>query len=303
MNKKYLLKICVTVVVTAILLYKVGLDKFALSLSTINIPLFCLAFLFFPVVVLIGSLKWKIMVRHEAEGITFEDALVSFLCGMTLGLLTPGRVGEFGRIGFISQGRKAALAGIALIDKIVDLEITLALGVVGTYVLFGETMCLILSLIVLTGGVFIFSPELFSPIMRQTIYRLPFKDKIRSVISGMTGIPKKVLLQSLVLRLAASLVDMFQFFLLLNSFVPVRFLEVVSVYPIVLLSNILPLTIGGLGIRESVSLFTLSQFGVSAEAAVNSSFLLFCLNTLLPGLIGAGLLPRFKMRSLTRDTA
>ena len=64
-------------------------------------------------------------------------------------------------------------------------------------------------------------------------------------------------------------------------------IQATLLYPIIILINILPLTIGGIGIREGASMITLSKFGIPPEAAVNASFLLFCANTLIPGLIGA----------------
>jgi len=74
--------------------------------------------------------------------------------------------------------------------------------------------------------------------------------------------------------------------LLLNAFQPVSFLVVFSVLPIIVLISNFPITIGGLGLREGVAALMLNSFGVSPAIAVMASFLLFCVNNLLPGAIG-----------------
>jgi hypothetical protein len=56
---------------------------------------------------------------------------------------------------------------------------------------------------------------------------------------------------------------------------------------LILLTNLIPLTIGNLGIREGAAAFLLARFGVAAPAAVNAAFLLFLFDSVIPGLAGA----------------
>lgn len=293
---KIVLKILLTIVVITIILSYVGIEKFTKGMKMINIQLFFTAFLLFPLVAIIGSIKWQRIIRHEAVGIKYRDALVSFLGGMSLGLLTPGRVGEFGRVAFISEGHMEALIGIAAVDKIIDLEVTLFLAVIGAYFFWGYPISLLLTAIILIGGLFIFVPIVFSTALMRITDIIGFREKIKNIIEGIVGIPKNTLAICLFYRLAASVIDILQFYLLISAFVPIRFLEVATVYPIIILTNILPLTIGGIGIREGTSIITLARFGIPPEAAVNASFLLFCMNTLLPGLIGALFIPRIQLK-------
>jgi uncharacterized membrane protein YbhN (UPF0104 family) len=53
----------------------------------------------------------------------------------------------------------------------------------------------------------------------------------------------------------------------------------------------MPVTIGGLGIREGAAAWLLSRYGVPTAEAALAAFLMFSINTALPGLIGAFLLP------------
>ena len=292
---KRVFKIIVSAGLFAVILKVVGIDKLILNITTADLKLVLLAFAFCPLVVVLGSEKWRQIMRHEATGVTYKDALISFLGGMSLGLVTPGRVGEFGRIAFIKQGRKGKLAGIALVDRIIDLEVTLFFTVVGGYVFFKVPgLMTAIALILVVGAAILFPKKILMPFDR--IIRLfPYQDKVQAVVSGIVTIPNKTLVCCIGLRVLVSLLDTLQFFIIINSFVAVALMPVLVVYPVIIIVNLIPVTFMGIGMRESVALITLSKFGVPPEVSVAASFLLFCLNTLLPGLVGALFVPRIKL--------
>ncbi len=296
MKFKILVKISLTIFLIALILKYIGLSNVINGFKNADIYPLLGAFSLFPVIILCGTEKWRQIIKNEAKGVKFSNALISFLGGMTLGLLTPGRVGEFGRIAFINEGRKSSLAGIAFVDKIIDLEVTLFLGIFGLYYFDLSLLALIVFFSVLTGGAFIFYPHILISLFRKITSRFPFARFLSNLASGIDEIPKKTLLICIGYRLLASLIDIFQFFLLINSFHPIQIKYVFIVYPIIILSNILPLTIGGIGIRESISALLLHKFDIPYEAAVNASFLLFCVNTLTPGLLGAVFFPKINLK-------
>ncbi len=292
---KRLFKITVSLVLIAGILKIIGIEKLVLNFRAVNIYLILLALSLSPFVVFLGTEKWRQIIRHEANEVSYKDALISFLGGMSLGLLTPGRVGELGRIAFIIAGRKAVLIGVALIDRIIDLEVTLFFGVFGAYVYFGIPGILLIMCIIVTGGTIIFWPQTYYMLFENIIKLFPYQEKIQSILMGATTIPRKSLVSCIMLRFLVSFIDALQFYILINSFVQVGFLPVLVVYPVIILINILPVTIMGIGLRESAAMLTLSRFGVPPEASVSASFILFCLNTLLPGVVGALFVPRIKL--------
>ncbi len=66
-------------------------------------------------------------------------------------------------------------------------------------------------------------------------------------------------------------------------------------FSIMILSNLLPITIGGLGVREALSVLILRRYGVSDAVAVNAAFLSYLTNTVLPGVVGSFLIPRARV--------
>src|SRR5262249_11177509 len=62
-------------------------------------------------------------------------------------------------------------------------------------------------------------------------------------------------------------------------------------FPLVVLTNAVPVTIAGFGLREGTAVYLLSHYGVPQAFAFAGAFLMFFLNTALPGFVGAALAP------------
>jgi len=82
-----------------------------------------------------------------------------------------------------------------------------------------------------------------------------------------------------------------QAFLINITFYEFILISIISV----VISNILPISIGGLGIREGAFVFLLSKFGVQSEIAFVISISGFFVKILIPGLIGLIISFRKKM--------
>ena len=95
----------------------------------------------------------------------------------------------------------------------------------------------------------------------------------------------------LLLTLLAFGVVLLQFGVILLSWRSWSLDVVFLTFPLVILTNILPLTIAGLGIREAAAIALLAHYGVSPGHAFLAAFLMFALNTAFPGIAGAAFLP------------
>lgn len=73
---------------------------------------------------------------------------------------------------------------------------------------------------------------------------------------------------------------------ILSSFTLIQLEDVFKVHPLVMLTNIIPITIGGLGLRESVSIILYQKLGIIKEFGFWAGLLVFIFNTLFHGIIG-----------------
>jgi hypothetical protein len=95
----------------------------------------------------------------------------------------------------------------------------------------------------------------------------------------------------LALTLASFAIVLIQFGIILSSWTAPTPDLVLLTFPLVILTNVLPITVGGLGVREGAAALLLAHYRVPAADAVLAALLMFTLNTALPGVLGALLLP------------
>lgn len=290
------LKAIITSVLVILITWKIGPQRFISNWDGVNSSYVLYALLFFPVVLLLGTEKWYTISKDKVRNPDRKSFLISFLGGMSIGLITPARVGEFSRVLFLESDSKAELTGIAFVDRVIDLQITLMLGIWSVFIFLSKFSFVIFSLAVLLGFIFLYRPRVFMVALQPFIRILPFGKHTALFLTGVNSISAEVITKCLLLRTLVSIIDLFQFYILINAFTFVPLSAVVAAYPLVIFANILPITIGGVGIREGVSAIILGRFNVAPEIAVSASFVLFCINTLLPGLIGVFFVTRMKLR-------
>ena len=134
------------------------------------------------------------------------------------------------------------------------------------------------------------------PLIIKILTRKDFKiNWIKKIISKQTDFDKitsATFLKSLLISFCVFLISITTSYLLLLSFNIIPFHIVFTVFPLILLTNVLPVTIGNLGIREGATIYLLNDFKVSSEVAFNISILLFLLHSFIPALIGSMLIHR-----------
>jgi hypothetical protein len=96
-------------------------------------------------------------------------------------------------------------------------------------------------------------------------------------------------------------ITIFQYFILLNNFISFHFFSAVVSIPLILISNLIPITYAGLGLREKFAIEVFSKYTISAEIAVTVTLTIFLFNSVLPAIVGMVLLLR-KKKSIKIET-
>jgi uncharacterized protein (TIRG00374 family) len=296
LKKRFFLSSLVTLGLLYLVLKKVGLGEIIGALKRVNGLWLGAAFLLMPLQLFLKVYKWRYLLRLNKHSIRFGEAAKSLLGGIGIGIITPARVGEITRVLYLKSGQRLRLSGLVIIDKFFDLFVVIALAIGGLTLVLNPSINALLLLLLILLFYFLFNPGRIKRPLEKLINRLPFKDKISEVLSGLDTLNWRVSGFLLFLTFLAFIVDFFQFYLLLFSFGEASLKAAAFAFPLVILANILPLTVGGLGIREGVSVIALSLFGVAKEVAVNASFSLFLINTLIPGIGGIFLIYRIKIK-------
>lgn len=304
----YALKAILAVVTLALLVYIAEPEQVWNTLMRGDLVWMTVALLLVPVNIGLEAYRWGRLVRHVAPSVRFQDALRAVVGGYPLGLLTPGRVGDYvGRAVYLPAVPPGISAALTFGERMATLASCLILGlvalvpyltahasasplwpaVVGIGVL--GTSALVLALLFPSGA----------RVALTTV--LPF-DRARRALGAFDAIPEREAQTLLLLSLLRYGVFSTQFALLIHAFSPET--AWVHAYIAVALvffakSAVPQVTLGDLGIRESAAIFFLGAYGVSEAAAFDASIALFGLNLLLPALAGVPLVLRLRVASAT----
>ena len=290
------------VVLVCLVIKKTGSANIADSLRTITYDL-GLALLYALLFTFLKVLKWHRLVQAGAgEGSSLGEAAKSYFVGMAGGLLTPGRVGEVARTMFLEIHEKSLVAYLVVLDRVFEVAAVLFLALPGLYYFlnpfFAALGVLLLALLLAA----LYYPEYplrwLCRVLERSGKFAGARQQLGRTEARIAAISPGAKLKQLGLSLLSYGIVFVQFYHLLNNYDQGRLPAVLLAQPLIMLTNIMPFTIGGLGIREGAAMVLLSRFGVPRAAAISSAFMLFLLNTALPAIIGALLfsLPREKKR-------
>lgn len=277
-----LLKIASVILFTLLLLnadWETCIPVFG-KLSLIHL-FFC--FLLFYIGYFVKVTRWKNILEgydiHESYFTLFKV----FLIGGYLGLISPGKIGDFGRLYYLNDKNDSnAILSSLIIDRINDLIALLLLGGIGFYYLITfheiplEINLATIVIVIVLITVFTF-----------VIYLL-FKNKILHFLSVFkSGISFYNTIYQLTATIFAMILLYGTFNVVANDIgFEIPFLDIFFIGVLSGIINLLPVSIHGIGVREISLIYLLSLYHVVSDIALAYSLIIFALQimTLLPGM-------------------
>lgn len=277
-----LVRFIITMGLLFIVYRSLNLENFIVTLTSFNKLHLILAGILVFLHVFLKSYKWYMLSRELHSETTFSEALRSYLRGTSMAIVTPLRIGELGRVVGM-KGSRLRLGSFIFIDTLSELWVIVCFVLLGGQkILVGYTSLvkvLILSLILL----FLYQiRRLHELISRHIPYLF-----IRHILHGFSLVSWPLSNIILLLSFLTICIYFLQAYILLSAFVSVELSTVLTVFPLVLLTNLIPITIGSLGVREGAAIYLMSRFGITSEVAVAVSLLLFTFDTVIPAVVGS----------------
>jgi len=302
------LKILITVFILLVLVKTIKFTEILSALSKAEKSGVAAAVALLPLNLALQAVKWGILLKTLKQPIKTIDIFGSLLVGFSLGLVTPGRLGEFGRAFAVRGAEPIQVAGLSVIDKLYNLVCIGLAGGLAILTLPGMILQrtfweILTALIVYLAGTFIVLYIALHPgFIRGVVYSisliLPKRDKMKALIECLDGISKQKAALVMALTSLFYVTFILQFFLLVNSFGNLRIIDGVRGLPaIIFAKTFLPISVGGLGVGELASVRLLEIFNLEAAAAFNASLALFAVNVLTPGIAGIIFIPKLKFKN------
>lgn len=301
-----LLRAGVTLGALSYLVYSVDWQRLDEVLAHVDLRYIYLPPLAMLLAFLFASFRWSLLLNafKQKQGVLFSYKY--YLIAHFYGLILPGVIGgDAVRITLSARGKGRQLSVVILsimLERALGMIMILLLGAIALLTLQDEALARlnlpvsqktisILGIIGLSGVLALFVMMRKLPV--GLITPKPSDSKavatLRNVLEKLQSLPFHIFL------LGASLSCLFQFMDIVTTWllgltmgIDVSFTVYLVVMPIVYISTVLPISIGGLGVREGVLSLLLNSFGVVLSLAVLLAFAIY-LNRLLIGLIGVSL--------------
>lgn len=259
---------------------------------------------------MIEARKWQILMM-PLQQISLVTSFKSILAGVSIGVNTPNRVGEYGgRMLYVYGDAKLKSVSMSLMANMSQLIITLVLGCIGLFIqkeIF-TSLCINYNLsgnwfiifywttVAVTAALFIFYFRLNRVAM--AIESIHFIKKWFNKINGTQDINVTVLLRVLLLSAVRYLVFVCQYILLLQLMhveinITNAFWLITVLY--LILAIIPSITMLELGIRGMVAVMLFGMFSENTLGIYAASAGIWLINLIIPAIAGGMLLPVLKV--------
>ena len=251
------------------------------------------------------ALRWKLLLAHFGITLRLARAFQFYIVGWYYGIFLPGIIGgDVIRVGLCAEKRQAPLADVAataLIERVFGLLMVLTIGCMGlvllpenlrtglgtpvTAALLTVAGCILAAVLVGLTVVF-YLPLHWLEGSTGWRHRLAVVARVLSVIRQ---IPLRLILQVALLSALAQTIDIgASWFIARSIHIDLPFSFFLVVIPVVYIGTVLPISWGGLGVREGILMALLTRVGEIPSDAVMLSFLIY-LNRVFLAALGGGI--------------
>ncbi|MEM1096246.1 MAG: lysylphosphatidylglycerol synthase domain-containing protein [Bacteroidota bacterium] len=239
---------------------------------------------------------WHRLVARLEPAVAPRATLGSLLCGYTLAVFTPARIGELAaRAYFLPLPDRFAVGSLTFLQGMLTQVLALVLGVIAAadFVLRSTPAPMALWILALgysVGLLALFVPVfVFPKAVHRWLVRWQRLPKLVQRLAFMQHFPVATIMPLVGLSAVRFAVLTAQFVLLARAldpavgFAPLAVAVVLVYWALYVLP---PITLSDLGLREGAAVFFLGVAGVASAAAMGASLLIFGLNVLAPALLG-----------------
>ncbi len=258
------------------LIFLIGPDKIIAAVLSANPALLFVALLFVIPITMLQAFKWFLLVKQQGLKISFFEILKIYFIGLFYGAVTPGKIGSFIRISYLSKKTAKPIsfcASSVFLDRIADILSIFLISLFGFFVFIKIFTDTLLSVAVFVIGLlvllFFFSrkTKVVLSFLLAKIIPTNFKEKSGEMIQNFySSFPsKRQRLVLVLLSLTAWLLVFIQAYIVATAFgINVPFFDFIGLVALSSVIGLLPVTINGHGTTEAALILFFSLFGVAA---------------------------------------
>ena len=290
------------IIILCVILLKIDFAKTILVLAKLKVFLFiCVILLNIPLI-LLKSFRWNQLLEKQSIHYNKLNSFLIYLSSIYLGIITPGRVGEFIKALYLRSDKEISLSkgmSSVLLDRLFDIYFLIILGIIGVWK-FGilrelSNISVILIVIVILGPILMLNKQLMESLF-GLLYKFvlikrdkgKLEEKFEDFYNGINQLINPNLLFSGVLTCLAYMIFFIQcYFIVIAMGISIDFATITLFMSISSLISLIPISICGLGTRDATLIYLFSLIELKPEVAVSYSFLIFIVFFVCSGLMGS----------------
>lgn len=289
-TRSLLIKIVGTIAILGFLVTRIDWDieEFSNIFSQLNIRLYLLSLTGVILVLGLKSIRWNLLLRAEHCNYPFISAFSAYMSSFTIGLVTPGRIGEIARLYYVRGDRNIDFYHsfkTIITDRIFDFALLVWFGASGLlffYKVAGDISAFWYLLII---GVLLLIIWFIGTFILNRIHSE--KKYITFITEAWTEMLQKKMLVPWLLTLVAYLVFYIANWLIILAVGQrISLVEIGFILSLMSLVTLIPITLAGFGTREASLIFLFAFYSITPETAIVYSLLQFIAFFLWGGIIG-----------------
>lgn len=293
-------KILVSLLLIALVLTKVELIQIWQQLQKLSWHFIILMMLYYTVLQLISCWRWQVVLKSTGHLVALRTLFSSYFAGMFLNIFLPGSFGgdvyRVYRVAQTTKDTEAALVsvflerftGLAALSMLAFCSLPFAFAVVERWDII---IIFFITIGILIGGVLlIISPKLliFSERWLQKLHLNPLIAKIAKmqILLIKFAHHRQSLFYSIGLSFILMLGIVYYHYLIAQELrISISYFQLLVFIPIIAVITLLPISLGGMGVKEGLWIYLFSRINLAAEQALLISVIMtiLCWFLSLPG--------------------
>ncbi len=284
------IRLGLSIVLIGLLFSLIDRKHFVEHLRSLNVSYFLLGLSCYVVSVALWSVRWHLFIRATGEVVSLWRVFQTTITGVFFSMFLPTVVGtDLGRMYEMSRDRedKVSVVSTVLLDRLMGLLTLVLIALVALvigYEFAGDSSIAITivmaTILMIVGWLLFFNRDLMRSFL--WVFQLPagkqLEPGLRSLYNALYHLQSQphLLISTLIVSILNNLVEVVSVILIARALD----IQTEAVYffifmPLIWLITTIPISIGGLGLREGVFAFFFGQVGVSSEEAVAMSLLYY----------------------------
>lgn len=295
-----ILKIFISAGLIFFLFYKLGFNNVVTQITSVNLYWFLLSILIFTLSNILGSIQWYLLLKIKGINLSLSKIVSFYYVGLFFNNLLVGYIGgDAIRIYDVSKstGNSSDTISAVFFDRFIGFAVLTTMALVAALYrinLFSSYAVLIAIIIIFSYWVILFILFFNEKIIKKLSWLIrlilppKIKLKVKEIYLGINTFKhhKKALLKIIIISVVIQNLRILVHFTSAHSIgVKINIIYFIIFIPVIALLASLPISIGGIGVRESSGIALFSQIWNSHADIVAFEFLAFLIGIIstIPG--------------------